>query len=95
MWPHAKALANRLNAYIEDMESLQPEALAAKYFTSGRRSRASRMNKNSSSMNLASAASFESLSPTRSMSPDRNYQSALDASPRRKKSPPKPKAKWF
>ena len=81
MWPNAKALANRLNAYLEDKESLEAEALVVKYFTSGRSSRASRLNKNLSSINIASAASFESLSPTRSLSPAKNLQSAADASP--------------
>ena len=95
MWPHAKALANRLNAYIEDRERMQPEALAVKYFTSGRRSRTTCINKKTSSMRRSSVASFESLSPTRSIGPDRNSQSAVDASPRRKKTPPKPKAKWL
>ena len=69
MWPNAKALTNRLKAYIDDKESLEDEALVVKYFTSGRSSRASRMNKNFSSMNLASAASYESLPQTRSLSP--------------------------
>ena len=97
MWPHANALANRIKAYVDDTESMEAEALKAKYYTTGRQVRAPRFSQNFSTANIAAAGSMRK-SLSRSPSPHKRSTLAAAgadiASPKKKKAPPKPKLKY-